>query len=139
MIADLKIQICLFKPVTMCLFPTCTRHPEKNGFCIFHKMYSSSTEPKKEVYKIPKRSVKEKEVMKELKKLYPIYLKENPICAINSKVCTKKATCIHHTKGRGKNVLNAEDWLPSCTKCNLFIEENHKWAHEKGFKKKRIT
>lgn len=119
-----------------CLFPTCTRKADPNGFCIFHKLYSDSVsvKPKKAV---PKESDKMKSVKKELKKMYPVFLAKNPECNIKSPVCTKKATVINHTRGREGNVLNVEDWESSCENCNRYIEEHHDWGRENNHKKPR--
>ena len=88
---------------------------------------------------IPKESEKMKDVKYQLKKLYPIYIAKHPCCNIQSPVCTKKATCVNHTKGRGENVLNQDDWEASCTACNGWIEEHHEVAaiadHKKSIHK----
>lgn len=141
-----------------CKFPLCKRFAEKNGYCIGHRIYASqSTESLKEkndsaaVKKtdkpvsfskiktaIKKVSLKMADIKKQLKKLYPQFLKKHPFCEINSPVCTKVATCINHKKGRGKNeILNEETWEASCTACNGYIEENDSWARENGHKVSR--
>lgn len=123
-----------------CLFPTCSVHPESNGYCLYHQMYSSSVsvKPKKE---IPKRSESMKETMKELKKLYPVFLAKHPNCEVNlSPQCTKKATCIHHRNGRLKdNILNVETFMASCETCNLYVETHSALAKEKGVKKSKFS
>lgn len=88
--------------------------------------------------KVNSRSKKQAKVMRLLKKAYPIYLEAHPECEIKSPVCTFHATVVNHNRGRGANVLNQDDWCPSCPPCNNFIEENHAWAQEKGFKARRI-
>lgn len=121
-----------------CLFPTCSRAAQSNGYCLFHRMYSNSSEEIKMPKEPNKKSDNQKAIDKELKKLYPIFLAKHPACEIKSPKCTKKATCIHHTKGRGKNeVLAVETWKASCTACNLWCETNHAEAEEKGVKKRR--
>lgn len=122
-----------------CQIPGCVFHSEKNGYCIRHKfMTSSSSEvavkenkPRKE---IPKRSEKLKDEMKEYKKEVKIFLSrpENEMCLIQSPVCTKKATCVHHKKRRGKNLRNEKYQEPACEPCNLYVEEHPKWAYENG-------
>lgn len=120
----------------VCNFPTCDRKPESTGWCIFHAIYSSSVSVKK-AKPVKKESDSMKEIKRELKKLYPVFLAKNPVCNIKSPVCTKVATCINHTRGREGNVLNVEDWESSCTACNGFIEQNHEWARKRGHKKER--
>lgn len=120
----------------VCNFPTCDRKPESTGWCIFHAIYSSSVSVKK-AKPVKKESDSMKEIKRELKKLYPVFLAKNPVCNIKSPVCTKVATCINHTRGREGNVLNVEDWESSCTACNSYIESHHSWAQKRGHKKER--
>lgn len=92
-------------------------------------------ESKKPPKPLPKRSDKMKAIIRELKKLYPIFLRSHTACAIKSEICTGKATVIHHSKGRGLNeILDQRTWIPSCSACNIHIEKKDKWAREKGFK-----
>ena len=88
---------------------------------------------------IAKRSPKMKAVIAELKKLYPIFLKARPLCEIKSEVCTHKATVVHHTAGRGANVLNQTTWKASCAPCNGFVENKDAWARDNGHKVSRHT
>lgn len=112
--------LCVFCTETI----TCPRHKDKNA----------RKENKK--YIIPKKSDKQKEIDKELKKLYPVFLAEKKfICEIQSPECTKTATCVHHKKSRGINeVLDVETFMASCERCNLYVETHDAWAREKGFK-----
>ena len=117
-----------------CLFPNCKRHAEKNGYCIGHHAYASgvSVTPKKEVNKV---GDKQKDIKKALKEAYPVFLAKHPKCEINSPNCTKKATCVHHKKGRGINeVLDQSIWAASCEPCNLWCETNHAEAEARGMK-----
>ena len=117
-----------------CLFPMCKRHAQPNGYCIGHRIYSDCVIP---VIPEPiqKESGKMKSVKSELKKLYPIFLQKHKTCQLKTPVCTKKATCIHHTKGRGPNEIKDEStWKASCTACNLWVEQNHAAAEERGLK-----
>jgi hypothetical protein len=118
----------------------CTRHPEGTSkYCLFHKKMAGEPKEVKPVKSIEKQSENIKEVNKQLKKIYPVYLKLHPACNIKSPVCLKKATCVNHTRGRGANVLNQEDWEPSCIPCNGYIESHHAWAAERGHKKEQHT
>lgn len=120
-----------------CLFPTCTRIAQSNGYCIGHSIYAATPVIKvlKEVNKV---SDKMKVVKAELKKLYPIFLKSRPWCAIKSPACTQKATVVHHDQGRGPNeILNQATWVACCPSCNEYVESHHAWAEERGFKKSR--
>lgn len=42
---------------------------------------------------------------------------------------------IHHTQGRGPNLLNEATWLPVCRQCHDWIHRNPSIAREKGFLK----
>jgi hypothetical protein len=71
---------------------------------------------------------KRKEVNKQLKIMVPVYLRSHPICGIQSPVCTRIATCVNHTEGRGPNeILNEQTWEPSCSACNGYIEQYPKF------------
>lgn len=87
---------------------------------------------------ISNRSDKMTAIIDQLKKLYPVFLRSHPACEIKSPVCTKKATVVHHSEGRGKNeVLDQRTWMASCTACNGWVEENDAEAREMGAKKSR--
>lgn len=124
-----------------CLFPTCQRHPQSNGYCLFHQMYSNSASVKL-AKAIPKQSDTRKEVNKELKKKYTLFLSkpENKYCKIQFTGCTHVATVVHHTRGReGDQLLNEADWMPSCPNCNLQVEINDAAARKAGVKKSKFS
>ena len=126
-----------------CSFPTCSRIAEKNGMCISHAKWYGTTSPVKAAPKaIPKRSEKMKGVLKEVKKLYTIFLAkpDNQLCQIKAKGCTIKATVVHHVRGReGKQLSNTKDWMAVCPHCNGYVEANDGWARDRGFKKSKQT
>lgn len=67
------------------------------------------------------------------------YVQENPLCAIRSPNCTGHTQCVHHGKGRvGFLLIAKEYWFPSCFMCNGYVEENKKWAIERGFRLDRL-
>lgn len=89
----------------------------------------------------PKRSDSLQDKMKDYKKQVKVYLSrpENLRCKIQAPGCKVISTCVHHTAGRtGKQLTNEEDWMPSCTPCNSWVESNDREAREKGFKKTRL-
>jgi hypothetical protein len=84
---------------------------------------------------IAKRSEKMKAIMTALKPLYTRFLATRNVCEINSEVCTKEATCVHHTKGRGINqILDEEYWKASCYPCNSHVETHDEFARKNGHK-----
>ena len=120
-----------------CLFPTCTRHAESNGYCIGHRIYASGTVVKTKT-EIPKVGVKQKSIIQALKTTYPSFLTKHPLCEIKAPGCTQIATVVHHIAGRGKNeVLDQTTWKASCIHCNQWIEENHAKAQLMGVKTPR--
>ena len=89
---------------------------------------------------IAKRSAKMKGTVKELKKLYAQFLKKHPFCEIQGPNCKKIAVCAHHTEGRlPSKILDTTKWVASCAPGNLWVEENHKEAEKKGFKKSKFS
>jgi hypothetical protein len=125
-----------------CEFPGCKSHPQKNGYCIGHRIYAKVSvkemEAKEKAKPIAKRSEKMKETMKPLKKDYTEFLAkpENQRCKLQiDNGCTKQATVVHHLKGRtGKNLTDQHFWLPSCPHCNTQIENKDAEARQKGLK-----
>lgn len=95
----------------------------------------------KKFYRIPKVSKKREVINKN--EYFPkveAYLKIHTLCNIKiPEVCTVIATCVNHTKGRESiaQLLNEEDWEPSCYSCNTHIENHHAIAEAGGHKKKR--
>lgn len=124
----------------VCLFPTCQRHPEKNGYCIGHRIYAGTSVEKEKPTPIAKRSDKMNEAMKGLKKQYAEYLvkPENKYCQLKMEGCNKIATVVHHTRGRtGKLLTDEQHWLPSCENCNIKVEQKDGEARDKGLKKSK--
>jgi hypothetical protein len=94
----------------------------------------------KKVYQIPKIS---KKLAREQRKYSgpggtrEQHLSEHPICQLKLQVCTGKATQIHHSARRGKNLNNKETFLSACAECHDFVEFRMSAAEcrEKGFLK----
>lgn len=100
-------------------------------------------DPKKKPELIAKRSDKMKDKMKSYKPVMIAWLAkpENKYCQIRMDGCTNIATQVHHSAGRvGDQLMKEEDWIASCSHCNVVgVEENDAEAREKGFKKTRLT
>lgn len=138
---------------TLCLFPLCKSYAQDNGLCTAHgriykpedlkgvaKRDTPASGPKtlpKKKKAIKKRSKKMTTVMAEVKKLYPIFLKANSECAIKAPGCIGQSTVVHHVKGRGKKIGDQNTWVPCCPPCNSYVEQNHQWAADRGFKQSR--
>jgi len=94
---------------------------------------------KKDKKPLAKRSAKQKAVMAELKKLYPIFLQAHPRCEIKGPNCQGEATCVHHSEGRGlMQVKKQSSWIASCGPCNSWVEKDDKKARELGLKKSKF-
>lgn len=110
--------------------------------CIPHaSVYGDKTPKEKKTYTIPKKSTKQKDIDKELKKMYPVFLSQpgNEYCLVKQKGCLDKATTVHHLRGRiGDQVFEVKDWMPSCVWCNISLE-NDPLAKEKGLKKSKFN
>lgn len=90
--------------------------------------------------KIKSRSKKMEKTVRDLKIAYGPYLEKNPVCVIQSPVCTHAATCVNHKAGRGANeILDKKTWEPSCGPCNSYIEDHDAWARENGHKISRLS
>lgn len=126
-----------------CAFPCCRRPSDAKGgpYCVFHKKVYGSKDMKEIPDKPAARSEKLTEVFKGYKKQMTAYLArpENKRCKIDSPVCTKVATCVHHVSGRsGPKLKDEKDWMPSCQSCNTWVEENDHEARQMGAKKTRL-
>jgi hypothetical protein len=67
------------------------------------------------------------------------FLKANPDCQANLQQCSKKATEIHHMKGRENELLNESAyWLAICRTCHRQVTDDSKMAIEKGLSISRI-
>ena len=111
-----------------CDFPLCKREAIKGIYCYDHNRLMGNTKPVEQPVAVKKESDKMKDVKAELKKKYPRFLKKNPFCNIQSPVCTKVATCVNHTRGRGRDeILNEDTWEASCVPCNQYIESHPDW------------
>lgn len=109
----------------ICEFPLCTRHPQSNGYCISHRIYSNTPVEKKQPKPIAQKSEKRKVEDKEYKKMVKEMLDEDDRCEMKTPVCTGKAQGLHHTQKRSpNNLLNRKKCKRSCNACNLWVELN---------------
>ncbi|WP_153799047.1 hypothetical protein [Foetidibacter luteolus] len=88
-------------------------------------------------YKIRRYSLKRSKVNKtEYSPKAKQYIIDNPLCNIQSPVCTYFSQCVNHRKGKQSIELLLDEtyWEPSCIACNNWIEEHDAWARERGHK-----
>jgi hypothetical protein len=94
------------------------------------------TEPKR----FSSKWLKKQELLAEIRKAKVKRLGNS--CQINSPVCTKRATCLHHVGKRsqfGAAGDTDENTRLSCRPCNRYIERFPAWALKHGFTKRRSS
>jgi hypothetical protein len=128
-----------FMPTQNCKHPTCNgefcRRPKKEK-----KVYVLKRLPlKKKPYKIKSASEKRKIGLAQYKILRDVYMKDHPICEAGLDGCRKKATDIHHQKGRGANLNEVAHWIAVCRPCHNWITEHSAEAIELGLSERRNT
>lgn len=91
----------------------------------------------KKVYNIPKVSKKLAKGLREYSKNRDTFLQENPICQLKFIGCEVRATEVHHSAKRGKNLNNVETFMSACGHCHGILETKLSAAErrEKGFLK----
>lgn len=69
------------------------------------------------------------------------FVKDHPLCGINSPVCKKDSQCVHHLRGRAseEDLLNEKYWMAACVPCNNWVEQNDAWARANGFKLSKFS
>lgn len=102
--------------------------------CAYEVEKSETTRLKR----INKRSSKRIEQENQYKIIRKVFLSRaaNQLCPITG----KKATTIHHKKGRIGNLLNdTRYWVALSMEGHKFVEENPEWAKENGYSLSRLT
>jgi hypothetical protein len=116
-----------------CTYPLCKRVVSRNGFCFLHAVHFAGEKIKEKPKPIAKVSEKRKAINKDYKKIVKKALDEDPICKVQSPVCTKVAQGLHHKQKRSPtNLTKASNLIECCNACNLYIEENPVWAKDNG-------
>lgn len=111
----------------MCIAFNCSAPAPEGKYCTLHQKHnSSSSGPVKVQKEIPKETKKTRSIKSQLKELYPVFLKKkNFRCEVRTSVCTRTAEVVHHTAGRGKDViLDQKTWRACCVACNGRIESH---------------
>jgi len=89
---------------------------------------------------IPKVAKKRLAELKIYKVLRAEFLKDRPLCEAKLEGCRKKATDIHHKRGRENGLLNeVQWWLPVCRNCHSEITTNSRMAIENGLSISRLS
>lgn len=89
---------------------------------------------KKSRKRIPSMSKKRQKTSRIYREMAKAFLIANGICQVT--LCTKKATQVHHTRGRrGSNYLDMTTWMAVCPGCHESIHQYPQWAKEAGYLK----
>lgn len=127
-----------------CKWYGCSRHAEKNDYCILHQDYAEVPLEKKKKLPIAKESEKRKKQNKEYHTdTRKAYLKKHPFCQVCPPVldfiknggksrwtptCGKIAEEVHHKGGReGDDLNDPENMLSSCN--SKKFNNGHNWLN----------
>jgi hypothetical protein len=77
-------------------------------------------------------SAKRAEEQEAYKILREAFLGLNRFCAAKLSGCQYWSHDIHHTKGRGKNYLQPQTWMPICRHCHRYLTDHKQEAVERG-------
>lgn len=70
------------------------------------------------------------------------FLNRNRICQVvlpEGHRCGRRASQIHHRKGRSKFYLVVSTWMAVCPRCHEFIETKRAWAKTQGYLVNRLS
>lgn len=67
------------------------------------------------------------------------FLEDRPFCEAKLEGCTRVATDLHHSRGRGIYFLDLKTFKAMCANCHGIVERKPKMAKKKGLSKSRLT
>jgi hypothetical protein len=95
--------------------------------------------PIKRKRRIKPLSEKRKTALAEYTAKRIVFLAENPYCGIGVDGCEKRASEVHHLRGRvGADLLDESMWKGACRPCHQYVTEHPKEAIERGWALPRI-
>jgi hypothetical protein len=95
--------------------------------------------PKNKDYKIPQVSKSQTKRLAQYRKLRDAFMKEHPLCQAQLQGCTKKATDLHHSKGRiGHNLTDVSTYIALCRNCHTWAENHPEEAKSLGLSQNRL-
>jgi hypothetical protein len=123
-----------------CAFPLCRTKADKgSGFCISHRKYFDTPNPKKSKQPIATESKKRKSINKQYKAIKKEMIGKDSRCKVKSPVCTGAAQGAHHLQKRSpSNLIAIDNLLPCCNACNSYLETNVKWSKDNNFSVSRF-
>jgi hypothetical protein len=86
---------------------------------------------------ILRRSARMAKLMREYNQRKAAFFYEHPYCWVCKIDGATPAIDVHHTKGRGKYLLDISTWVPVCRECHYFIHQHPAWAYAEGWMIKR--
>lgn len=131
-----------------CIIEHCGKPVENRdtGLCSTHNREQRKAEERasrvKIVHAINKVSAKRKAENLVYSKRRKHYLEEHPNCELKLDGCTKKATQIHHSKGRlGSNFTNKKTFKATCFSCHKQLHDkmSAKEAQARGYSVSRLV
>lgn len=156
-----KLKIYLFRIMNLCQYEDeegqCGKMVEgRTKFCASHnrlirwqeqsrikadEMRKKLLSKPKPVYKKPNKvSDKQRKLLAEYNKLNEQFKIDNPDCKAKiENVCTGATEDTHHSRGRGKYLLDVSSWVPVCRNCHIYIENNPLDAYRRNLSFSRLS
>lgn len=80
-------------------------------------------------------SKKRAKLMREIGPMRAQFVRDNPVCQIQSPVCSGRSEHCHEklSRGRGGSLSDLDNLMSSCDLCNTFVSDNPAWSEERGF------
>lgn len=117
--------------------PDCNSHPKGNTCICGKTLFEVKVKEPKPLKRVAVKKVSKKMAgyLREYSKLRKQFLLENPNCR---KYPELAATDIHHSRGRGKYLLDTTTWIPLSRKAHIEVEGNPDLAKAEGFSLERL-
>lgn len=118
--------------------PKCFSNKSGNSCKICETVFKEKKQPKtlkKSTKPINKVSKKMSSDLREYGKLRKQFLLDNPVCAVYKE---KKATTVHHSRGRGRYLLDTTTWVPASMEGHTYIELHPEWSKAQGYSLERL-
>ena len=116
-------------------------HYAKNKCRVHYKM-PSEINPKP-FARLSKRintvSGKHRKIIRAYQVLRDLYTKDHPVCEARLPGCTYIATDCHHSRGRGKFMLDQTTYKALCDSCHRYVELHPVEAKKLGLSASRLS
>jgi len=107
----------------------------KHPTCFDSPVCRREKKPKK-IYRLRQFTPKRQKINVEYNREARQFRNDNPMCRINSPLCTRLTQGVHHVKGKAtiRILMDKKWWKPACNACNGYVEDHREWAAEHGHK-----